>query len=363
MNVKRDMVLDSLKGFFLVIMAINHFGGNIRAITWETFGFVTMAEGFVFISGYVFSYVYYRYQENFHRIRQRSYTRAKQLLFWQIGMLLMVAGLIVLGERWSVETWVRYGEDFQIRPLVMCVLAIFQIYWPYLFCDVLPLYFFMLLLAPYVFRCLIKEKWLLIGVFSLLGWGLAQMNLRLSFWGVLPKALLDHKATFDLLAWQVLFVGGIATGLLVRQGRNRFFKRRDILYIAIVLSLFGFLLRHQWLPCQSHILVQWTGRRVLALGRLLNFVALSYVLAWVLRRWPFMKNRWLAFLGRHSLVVFVFHAAILHLFMPLRWKYIPAHSTLEWAVRILFVASLTLPAWLEEGLKQRRSNLRLFSAR
>jgi hypothetical protein len=59
--MKRIIELDGLRGWLLIIIACNHlYGGYVTQFTREPFGFVSAAEGFVFLSGFVAYLVYAR---------------------------------------------------------------------------------------------------------------------------------------------------------------------------------------------------------------------------------------------------------------------------------------------------------------
>ncbi len=58
--MERDIRLDALRGLVLAWMTINHLSGPLHAYSFETLGFVSSAEGFVFISGIVAGMVYGR---------------------------------------------------------------------------------------------------------------------------------------------------------------------------------------------------------------------------------------------------------------------------------------------------------------
>src|SRR6266850_5514249 len=55
---KRDRRLDALRGLMLVIITIDHLPSAFAAFTYQSLGFVSAAEGFVFLSGYVAGMVY-----------------------------------------------------------------------------------------------------------------------------------------------------------------------------------------------------------------------------------------------------------------------------------------------------------------
>lgn len=56
--MKRENALDALRGLFLVVMAFNHDGGPLSRFTHEPIGFVSAAEGFLFLSGLATGWTY-----------------------------------------------------------------------------------------------------------------------------------------------------------------------------------------------------------------------------------------------------------------------------------------------------------------
>ena len=59
-GMKRDIRLDSIRGLVLAWMTINHLSGPLYAYSFQTLGFVSSAEPFVFISGVTAGMVYGR---------------------------------------------------------------------------------------------------------------------------------------------------------------------------------------------------------------------------------------------------------------------------------------------------------------
>ena len=58
---KRNLLIDFLRGLCLVVMTVDHLPPDIfEKFTWQTFGFISAAEGFVFLSGLVSGVVYGR---------------------------------------------------------------------------------------------------------------------------------------------------------------------------------------------------------------------------------------------------------------------------------------------------------------
>jgi hypothetical protein len=47
--MRRDHRLDTIRGILLIMMTINHLGGSASKLTFEPFGFVSAAAGFVLL--------------------------------------------------------------------------------------------------------------------------------------------------------------------------------------------------------------------------------------------------------------------------------------------------------------------------
>src|ERR1043165_8173183 len=62
---RRDLRVDLLRGFCIFAMVVDHFGGDswLYAITGGNRFYVSAAEGFIFISGFVMGQAYHRKAE------------------------------------------------------------------------------------------------------------------------------------------------------------------------------------------------------------------------------------------------------------------------------------------------------------
>src|ERR1700693_5577126 len=61
LDLKRSVLVDFLRGLCLLLMTADHLPLTlVRKFTWQTFGFFSAAEGFVFLSGLVSGLVYGR---------------------------------------------------------------------------------------------------------------------------------------------------------------------------------------------------------------------------------------------------------------------------------------------------------------
>ena len=88
--------------------------------------------------------------------------------------------------------------------------------------------------------------------------------------------------------------------------------------------------------------------------RLVNVLAMIYFISGFIaltRDWQWVKplqkfKQWLAFLGQHSLQVFAYHLVVLYFYIPFRWGAWAITDPQKWFALVLFLVSLTLPAWL-----------------
>jgi hypothetical protein len=174
--------------------------------------------------------------------------------------------------------------------------------------DILPMYILFSFLTPAVFRAAQRWGWKPVLLVSLSAWFIAQTHVR----DMLVTASKDlpfvQLGPFDLLAWQLLWVGGLSVG-------QRFLENKSLLPMPhllrplLVLSTIAFLC-WRWIsiPSGSDPITQtwWFDKWHLGPIRLINFAVAASVAA------PFLKylNRWEAplrpfsLIGRHMLPVF-----------------------------------------------------------
>jgi hypothetical protein len=169
--------------------------------------------------------------------------------------------------------------------------------------------------------------------------------------------IVGHPNQFDLLAWQLLFVAGVWGGWRWHRGLPlppapttwRWWSSAAAVAMALMLIRHGLGLPELTLDRPV------VGRANLGPLRLVNIALLVWLLAQVAGRWPgLLRSRWVELLGRHALVVFVWHVG-LQLF--LRPWYLDAAQRWGVVARIvilaLAIASLTVPAWARERARRR----------
>ncbi len=372
--MQRDISIDMLRGLMLVVMAVDHFSGNLAVegllteITWETFGFVSAGEGFVFLSGLVAGLVYGKYAlRGMPVLTQKILQRVWLIYRFHLGLVAMVwAGA------WLIPSynplWQDWAPLYAQAPLGSLLASAPLIYQPE-FMDILPLYTVLLLLLPLLLQAYLRHHahWVLL--ISLAVWGMAQLGLRDEITTWLPAQWPVSLGYFDIFAWQILFVGGSWIGFRRAAGLPGVTHHRLLLPFALMVAVLCIAMRRDWyIPViDVHLAAE---RSELAWFRLLNFVLVAYVFAWITQRdWRWLSPcprltlavtallEWLAFLGRHSLQVFAFHVAVVYFAIAPALHYLNAYpvglAKVSWelAITAVFIASLSLPAWAHQKMQ------------
>lgn len=375
--MKRDLSLDILRGIMLLIMAADHFGEPIFQHLYEYAGYVSAAEGFVFLSGMLVALVYSRYQiKGAWVLEQKVWQRVGVIYFYHLAVLLAVFIFTMLTVI-SGADWKSFATEMQTEPLRALLSGIVLSYQPPML-DILPMYVLLMLCAPLALRLMLQFKGagiaLVLLVSSML-WGFSHQGGWHLVLQQLPSTILVRMGAFDYMAWQLIFVLGMVAGYLrfSHQGETTQFNK-PLFFAALGLIILLFCLRHGYLKPVSFLGGQWLveyphiARDNMGWLRLLNFLAFVYVIAGLIKlhhSYGIFKplqlfGRWLAFLGQHSLQVFAFHLVVLYCYIPFRWGDWALSDQQKWVWLVIFLAGLSLPAWLHARYqaRQRQTTIR-----
>lgn len=151
--MKRENAFDALRGLFLMVMALNHDGGPLSRFTHESFGFVSAAEGFIFLSGLATGWVYATLAgPSAPSLAQRTFRKARRIYLYQTVSLLFVMTLVGLFPLQAAESrWFDLLLIVHEQPLVAVLLGATLLYRPTFF-DILPMYTLLMLVTPFVIR-------------------------------------------------------------------------------------------------------------------------------------------------------------------------------------------------------------------
>jgi hypothetical protein len=302
--IARDLRLDSLRGLFLVCMTVNHLPTELRVVTDQPIGVFSAAEGFVFLSGLIAGWVYTR---KFRALGAKGLwsaasERAKSIYRWQVGSVLGCFVMVQLIEHLLGYCSPAVPRLFFEHPALSLGLGMSLLYQPGLL-DLLPMYCGFVLMLPAVIRALESgRRWLVLGLSGGL-WLAVQWAPLVDGAPLYPV----NTGSFNMLAWQFLFIAGVAVGQARVCGWQQVARpSRWVLAGAGAVVVYGLGLRYAHWPSlwPDRLFGAFLNKSALGLYRMADFGCVAYLVGVVGARAPWALTwRPLAFLGRHSIAV------------------------------------------------------------
>src|SRR6201989_240711 len=129
----------------------------------QPFGFVSSAEGFVFLSAMLIAMLYiHQVTEDSEKVRSKLWMRALRIYGYHVIMLAMVFTVVAAFAAHTHRAAVYNLIDFYLaHPVPAIIGSLLLIYCPPLL-DILPMYVTFLLLTPYVLSVAVRRGWGLI---------------------------------------------------------------------------------------------------------------------------------------------------------------------------------------------------------
>ena len=307
-KMKRFSEFDVLRGVLLLLMSVDHSPSSLRRFTDQPLGFFSTAECFVFVSAFLAGMLFRKRAEKlgFAAARSSSIHRAGRIyrahlvtlsFAFVLGSFFLseLPGIRNLLDRYLMDPWAAIGGSLALlfRPPLM---------------DILPMYVLFSFLTPAAFGAAQRWGWKRVLFVSFSGWIIAQSHIRDLLINASKDLPFVQLGPFDLLAWQLLWVGGLFIG-------QRFLENKALLPTPhllrplLVLSAIAFLF-WRWISITSGpdpITQTWLfDRWHLGPLRLINFAVAASVTSTFLK----YLNRWevplrpLFLIGRHMLPVF-----------------------------------------------------------
>lgn len=315
----RERRIDFFRGLALVMIFINHVPGTpYETLTSRNFGFSDAAEGFVFLSGVSAALAYAS------RLSAGPLWPGVSRIWGRAWLLYLVHLFIIMWVLAVAAATLRYGGDpallakdnlqFVFQDLTGALIGLPLMTHQFGYVNILPVYAFLLFLCPGI-------------IMAGMRWPRATLVVSLVVWAVaglwsfdLPNFPTPGGWFLNPLAWQLLFVLGILTGLALRKGQRFIPKSRLLLALAwgfLILSLVWlkvpavgakgneimvWIARAGWPP-----LVRNFDKTYLTMPRLLHAVALAYVLSSMVWVRQLAASDWvepLRVMGRNALPVF-----------------------------------------------------------
>lgn len=317
----RRTELDALRGLLLLNMALTHLPTRVSAYANQPLGFVSAAEGFVFLSAFLAGASSAPLIADDLRRAQtklKLWSRAFKLYTYHLGLLLfaftIAAAFAATTGRPALRNLLTFYFDSPTMAVVSGPLLLYQ---PPLF-DILPMYIVFLALTPWLLARTAVRGWGGVLFVSTLLWVFAQAGGRLLVHERVTSALgvavpVDVTGSFDWFAWQLLWVVGLWAGARHDSRAVRASLSPAVIVAALGVGVAMLLWRHGvggfWPDASTHgaLLDKWR----LGPLRLLNFAALAVVMAVaVIPLLAWLHVGVLSLLGRASLQVFCAHLLV-----------------------------------------------------
>jgi len=320
--VKRWSEIDALRGLMLVLMTLTHLPTRFSDPLGQPFGFVSAAEGFVFLSAFMAGYIFAgrAMKDGVHAMRDAFLRRAARIYSCHVGMLMflftIVAAIGISTDRQTIKHLISFYLN---DPVTALVSSLFLIYNPPLL-DILPLYVVFMLLSPWLMIAALRLSWTPILLASGMIWLCAQFGLDREIYEAVAtvtglKVPFHETGAFDILAWQFIWIFGLWFGV---RNATAWFPAQKLppllCALALAVGITGFLARHIMgqAPFGNHpMLAALLDKWHLGPLRVINFLALVVL---TLRFGNVLKAalryRILEILGAASLPVFCVHLIV-----------------------------------------------------
>ncbi|HZP06855.1 MAG TPA: OpgC domain-containing protein [Terracidiphilus sp.] len=316
-RLERRPELDALRGLFLVWMTLTHLPTRFSDFVNSPIGFVSSAEGFVFISALLVGRLYIReLVRDSSVVRARLWKRSLQIYAYHLIILALVFTVAAAFAVHTHKAAINHLLDFYLaHPFVAIIGSVLLLYCPPLL-DILPMYVTFLFFTPMLLSMAVRFGWKKILLASGCIWLLAQFGLRdvVHNWVVHVTHLnipLQETGAFNLFAWQAIWAVGCWIGARSAMREQTFEDPPGWLAaIACFLCLCFIGIRWGWLG--PHLTQQALGIELdkwqIGPLRVINLITFSIVVYWLRRHLvrvvaiePFLT------LGKASLRVFCTH--------------------------------------------------------
>lgn len=305
----RVLALDYLRGFFIVVIIIDHlwrWPSLLSIFTGEGRLWVSAAEGFVIISGLLVGYVrgYKNKEQPLATVSKKLFRRALLLYAWFIGMTLLYTACTWYIPAVSAQPWIEIPKGNWYDLITMTL----QMKNAHIWIHFLYLYAIFLALTPIAIWLFRRGEAYVVALLSLFG-SIVGMYYSIEWLEWLPLFFLPAVAGYYLPAMQKWW----------HSQTPRVRKRRSaVLYsftacVLVVSSIFIFIIPNQPIAVFFNGLFDkefsLNGLRITL--ALICFVAFAFafhrILPW-LERW----TSWLFLpFGRRSLTAYIIHGAII----------------------------------------------------
>jgi hypothetical protein len=315
-GMQRRLEIDAARGLMLVWMTLTHLPTIVSTYVNQPFGFVSGAEGFIFLSALFTG-------RTFSLLAEREGNRAMASQLWMRALRLYLYHLVLLALAFLVLAKMATGGtrpglhnllDFYFTaPRQAPIAGALLIYRPPLL-DILPMYITFLLFTPLALMLARKIGWKMILSAGFILWLSAQFGLRQAVYDFSTQVFglrmpLSATGAFDLFAWQFMWLVGVYCGVRWSQNDLPVEKwARRILIPAIIMVPVLFALRYSvGRGIELGMLEVSFDKWHLGIVRMINFAAVAALLIQCQAALKQLAIRPLVTMGQASLQVFCAH--------------------------------------------------------
>jgi hypothetical protein len=337
--MNRRWEIDWLRGFMLVMMFSTHLPSWFSNPFGQPFGYVSAAEGFVMLSGFMTGLVYSGRAEKdgIPAMRRAFFNRALTVYICHAALLVFLFSLIAaLGLSRDQPALTGLLEYYLRDPWAALPGALMLVYDPPLL-DILPLYILLLFASPFIVAWSMNRGWT--GIFAVSGmlWACAQFGFSEMLYAKLVRLTdlrvpFSETGAFESYAWQFLWVLGLWMGASTANGtlKNRKPFPIQLVIAALLIAAICLVWRHVagQIPVpgrNDHLINLLFDKWHLGPLRLINFFALLILVMhfadWLSAHTP--RISFLEDLGSASLPVFCMHLVFVLLALGITGQYKP----------------------------------------
>lgn len=360
---QRNLSLDSLRGLMLIIITINHTSGPFHRYTYQTFGFVSAAEGFIFLSGILLGLVNGKRLLKYttEAVRITIFRRTLTIYIYHLATLLAISLPLFfyrsINSHWNLSHELFIFLDHPIEALLHYSFLLYQ---P-TFLDILPMYVIFIFWGFFALVGFNNDKAHVVLAGSFLVWLLSQISWLSIFQVNLENYPFIRLDSFNPFSWQLLFTIGCYLGYCGSRGKTVIQTTPTLTKIAFFIAVSFFIIRH--FPDKTSPLVQLVTdnalRYNLGIVRLINFAVIAYLIQAVINSGWQLRSLWLETLGQHSLQVFTFQIIFIYYISPFRESIHSLGSSFEVVFQLTFVAILIIPALAHKYLRKTIPSIKL----
>ncbi len=307
--------IDFMRGLVLVAIMVDHVPGNaLEGLTPRNFAISDSAEAFVFLSGVSVGLAYYRktLASGLRPVTRSCFARAGRIYSFHVG--LTIAAVAIFGLCYWLSGFdsliEAHGRTVVFHEPLRGAIGVALLSHQLGYFNILPLYIVLMVFSPLILA--VARVNTLLALFAAGG---AYLAVRLLDFH-LPSWPEPGGWFFNPFAWQLVFTLGIVAGIRWRDEPVR--RSPTIQAGCLALAVAGAIVVTDglglWPGLHDAVFAQLdVGKQNLGAARLVNFLALAYLIA----TWPFLTNlarttigRELQRMGRHSLEVFAFSSLL-----------------------------------------------------